>query len=289
MALAPFAAFDPGGGPTYAWGRTPLPHRVVPPGAPVDTATRELACLPPPPRQVRRRRGHLQMVGHFVMIVAALMFAYLFWTIALGQVRLQFFGTIVPARVEKIWSVPGPRGPTLWISVAYHYEDKAYAQRQLCVGNSEAKKMKVGDTLPVEVLPGWPTQAVQYHENHPFWFVTIFSCAIALLPTAAAAKALWDLYVAPWRRRDLLCRGEATTGVIVDKKESEGRQPTYSLTYQFRPAAQPWQDSADVRAKMCVGPEEFLGCQTGDRVVVVYSPERPRRSVIYRFADFEFV
>jgi hypothetical protein len=228
------------------------------------------------------------MVGHYVILVAALMFAYLFWTIALGQVRLQFFGTIVPARVEKIWSVPGPRGPTSWISVAYRYEDTAYTQRQLCIGNSEATKLKVGDTLPVEVLPERPTQAVQYHENYPFWFVTIFSCVIALLPTAAVAKALWDLYVAPWRRRALLCRGEATTGVIVDKKESEGRQPTYSLTYQFRPAAQPWQDSAEVRASMRVGPEDYQACQVGDQVAVVYHPDRPRRSVIYRYADFEF-
>jgi hypothetical protein len=223
------------------------------------------------------------------MLVAALMFAYLFWTIALGQVRLQFCGTIVPARVEKVWSVPEARGPRSWVAVAYRYNDTAYKNRQLCVSNAEAKALKVGDALPVEVLPECPERAVQYHENHPFWFVTIFSCALALLPTAAAAKALWDLYVAPWRRRALLCRGEAATGTIVDKKESAGRQPTYTLTYQFRPTSQTWQDTADVRAKMRVGPEEFLGCQTGDRVVVVYSPDRPRWSVIYRFADFEFV
>jgi hypothetical protein len=259
----------------------------------VDTATRELACLPPQPRQVRRRRGHLQIAGTYVMLVAALMFAYLFWSIALGQIRLQFFGTVVPARVEKIWSVPGQRGPTFWVELAYHYEDTAYKQRQLCISNAEAKVLKVGDTLPVEVLPEWPTQAVQYHENHPFWLVTILSCVFALLPTAAAAKALWDLYVAPWRRRALLRWGEAATGAIVDKKESAGRQPTYTLTYQFRPTDRHWQDTAgaptDIRVKMRVGPEDFLGCQIGDRVAVVYHPNRPRRSVIYRFADFEFV
>jgi hypothetical protein len=257
------------------------------------TVTHELACLPPPPRRVRRRRGYFQILGSYAMLVVILMFAQIFWSIAIGQVKLHFFGTVVPARVTRIWNEQKARGPSSYVAVTYRYDDVEYTQT-LHVGNAEAKALRVGDTLPVEVLAERPDRAVQYHENYPFWFVTILSCVLALGPTAAVAKVLWGLYVAPWRLRALLRRGEAATGVLVDRREQPGRPPTYTLTYQFQPAARPWEGApgaapSAVRASMQVRLEDFLGCQVGDRVVIVYHPGRPRRSVIYRYTDYEFV
>jgi hypothetical protein len=224
------------------------------------------------------------------MLVIVLMFVQIFWSITIGQIKLHFFGTVVPAQVTRIWNEPGPRGPSSYVAVAYRYDDTEYAQK-LRISNAEAKALRVGDAFQVEVLAERPDQAVQYFEKYPFWFVTTVCCFLASIPTAAAGTALWVLLGVPWRLRSLLRRGEAATGVIVDRKEQPGRPPTYTLTYEFRPAARPWEGAAApaVRATMRVWPEDFQGCQVGDQVVIVYHPARPRRSVIYRYADFEVV
>jgi hypothetical protein len=254
------------------------------------TVARVLDFVPPPPRTVRRRRGYYQIFVTYATLVIILLFCQVFWMVAVGQVKLHFFGIVVPARVTKVWSEPGARGPSYRVAVAYRFEDADYTQK-LSVG--DARALKVGDTLPVEVLAEAPDRACRYYEHYPFWFVTILCCVFALGPTAAVGKCLWDLYVAPWRLRRLLRHGEATAGVVVDKKAKSGRPPTYTLTYQFQPPARPWEGTGTatppaVRASMKVYPDDFLGCQVGDPVFVVYDPSRPRRSVIYRYADYEY-
>jgi hypothetical protein len=257
------------------------------------TVARVLDLVPPPPRTVRRRRGYNQIFLTYAMLVVALLFAQVFWMVTVGVVKLHFFGTVVPARVTKVWSEPRPRGPSHHVAVAYRYEDAEYTQK-LTVGKAEAQALKVGDTLPVEVLAESPDRACLYYEHYPFWFVTILCCVFALGPTAAVGKCLWNLYVTPWKLRRLLRHGEATAGVVVDKQATRGRPPTYVLTYQFQPPARPWEggDSASppaVKASMKVYSDDFLGCQVGDPVLVVYDPARPRRSVIYRYADYEYI
>ncbi len=258
--------------------------------------TVDLASIPPPPprpRRVRRRRGYYQIGMYHLLLVFLFPVACTFWQIAAGVVQVIWFSTIVPAQVTKVLVIPGERGPSHEIAVAYRFGEAEYSDN-LRVSSREAEFLKEGDAVRVQVLPERPERAHLYYEHYPSRFVTVFICLTALMPTIGLARILWELYVVPWKLRALLRRGEATTGVIVDKKEIPGRVPTYTITYEYQalPAgtAEPETcDGAAVKASMKVQADDFQTARVGDRVAVLYHPQRPRTSVLCHYADYEFV
>lgn len=253
----------------------------------------DLGSLPPPPRSIRRRRGYFQFALHHLSLVFLLMFAYLFWHIAIGTVKLLWFSTIVPANVTKVLVTPGDHGPSYDILVAYQFGEAEYSEK-LNIGPRDAEALKEGATVQVQVLPERPDRAHLYQESYPSVFVTIMLCLFALGPTAALAKMLWELYVAAWKLRALMRDGEAAWAVIVGRSKDSGRCPTYTVTYTYRISLQSvaGRDTSypdTIKASMKIPKDSSPGAQVGDQVVVLYRPERPGTSVIYRYADYEFV
>jgi hypothetical protein len=252
-----------------------------------------VASITSPPRQLRRRRGYWQIAVSHLFLVIALMVAYLFWQIAAGTVRLLWFSEKVPANVTKVLVTPGDRGPSYDIVVAYRFGEADYSEK-LNVSSQEAKALKPGDTVHVQVLPEYPDRGQLYSEHYPYVFVTVLLCLFAMGPTAGVGKMLWELYVSPWRLRALMRHGEATSGVVVGRKESSGRCPTYTVTYEYwlplySVAGRDTSTPVTLKTSMKVPKDVSLGAQVGDKVVVLYRPERPGTSVIYRYADYEIV
>jgi hypothetical protein len=230
---------------------------------------------------------------HYVGLVFLLMVVTIFWKIAAGTVKLLWFSTVVSAQVTEVGVTPGGRGPSYDIAVAYRFGEAEYAD-WLRLGPHEAEALKVGDAVRVQVLPERPDRAHLYSERYPYRLVTAVVCLFALMPSISLAKLLAELYVAPWKLRALLRRGEATTAVIVGKNKVPGRLPTHTVTYEYQVPTPPdagraTADTVPVQASMKVPGGIFPGLQVGDVVVVLYHPERPGTSVIYRCADYEFV
>jgi hypothetical protein len=244
--------------------------------------------LPPAPRKIRRRRGYYQIAMQHVFLVVLVMFLQVFWTISVGTVRILWFSTTVPATVTKILVSPGARGPSYDLLVGYDFGGAEYSDK-LSVGPRQAESLKEGDTVPVQVVPERPDRAHLYQENYPYLFVTILLCLFTLLPTAALIKMLWQLYGAPWQLRALMREGAATSARIVNKKETSGRCPNYIICYEYQAPSPETFAPVKVKASMNVQPEDLLKAAVGDDVVVLYQPERPRKSVICRYADYEFV
>src|SRR5260370_33201572 len=139
----------------------------------------DLAFIPPPPRQIRRRRGHYQIAIHYLFLVVLVMIASLFWQIAAGVVKLLWFSTLVPAKVTEVLVTPGERGPSYEIVVAYHFGEAEYSEK-LTVGAHEAASLKEGHTVQVQVLPERPDRGQLYRQDYPHRFVTILLCLFAL-------------------------------------------------------------------------------------------------------------
>jgi Protein of unknown function (DUF3592) len=253
----------------------------------------ELASIPPPPRRVRRRRGYLPIVMRCVFVVLLLMFTSVVSRVAFGTVRLLWFSQLLPATVTTAEVAADGRGRTWDITLAYQYGGADYAET-VRTGRREGEELKAGDAVQVQVLPERPDRPQLYDPRYPARFVTVLMCVIGLMPVAMTARALWDLTVVPWQLRRLLRDGTVTTGVIAGKETVRGRQPTYNVTYQYPAPPPPAAGVATaVRETMCatmtVPQEDYQAAEVGDAVAVIYCPERPRASVVPRFADYEFV
>jgi hypothetical protein len=251
-------------------------------------------ALPPnPPRQLCRRRGYSQIVGQYLFLILLVMVTSVFGRIALGTVKLLWFSTRVPAKVSKILVSPGEYGPSYDLLVAYHFGEAEYTS-QLTIAPREAERLKEGDHVPVQVLSEQPDRAQLYRQNYPYVFVTVLLCLFTLLPTAGLGRLLWDVYVEPWKLRRLMRDGAVASGRIVDKKEVAGRPPTSALIYAYEvPATSAGGTDRftplTIKTSMKVPWNDFAAARMGEEVIILYAPERPGRSVIYRCADYEFL
>src|SRR5262249_53481895 len=133
----------------------------------------------------------------------------------------------------KILVSPGERGPSYDVLIGYDFGGAEYSHR-VSIAPRQTESLKEGDTVLVQVVPERPDRAQLYQEDYPYLFVTILLCLFTLLPTAGLLKMLWQLYVAPWQLRGLLREGAATSARIVDKQETSGRCPTYTIAYEYQ-------------------------------------------------------
>jgi hypothetical protein len=253
----------------------------------------ESALLPPPPRRIRRRRGYLQIFFNHLFLVFLMMFSSIFLQISIGVVRLLWFSTLVPATVTKIVVTPGEPVPSYDLSIAYRFGQGEYSEK-INIGPREVEMLKEGDTVQVQVLPERPDRGQLYREHYPDVLVTILLCIFTLGPLFAIGKMVWNLYVLPWQLRNLMRAGAAVSGFIVNKKQGPGRPPVCKVMYEYQVPSQSLaglQTSAPamIKASMNVPPEDFHSAAVGDNVIVLYNPNRPRQSVIWHYADYEFV
>src|SRR5205823_12903953 len=99
------------------------------------------------------------------------------------------------------------------------------------------------------------------------------------------------LYVSRWKLRRLIRQGAAASATIIEKKEIAGRPSRHTIHYEYRVPSeavdgQVLSTPVLLTASMKVRPQDYQQAQIGDQVVVLYHPERPRRSVIYRYSDY---
>ncbi|HTK77505.1 MAG TPA: DUF3592 domain-containing protein [Gemmataceae bacterium] len=246
----------------------------------------------PPPRRVRRYRGYFALVGQWVIAIPLMMFLFIYVQIAVGTIRFMWFSELVPATVTRAAIEPGGRGGELWIlTLAYRYADNDYCQT-VRTGIRAGEIFKVGNQVHVQLLPEQADRANLYDPDYPVRLVTVLMCAFGVLPVMVPFKVLWHFILVPWRLRRLLRDGAATSGVIVDKAQVRGRPPTYQITFEYQAPPEPelgqeWSRPVGIRRSMPVPLEDFLAAQIGDRVAVIYRPERPGSGIVPRFTDYQ--
>jgi Protein of unknown function (DUF3592) len=117
------------------------------------------------------------------------------------------------------------------------------------------------------------------------------ACLAALFWNAFVGVIVYFFYVRPWRRRQLVRYGEPTPGVVRSVAVvHENKQLAYKIRYEY--AVPAGQRSAGGRLPGSVKASKDSGAanvRVGDVLTVLYDPWRPRRSLLYRFADHKAV
>lgn len=92
------------------------------------------------------------------------------------------------------------------------------------------------------------------------------------------------VYVAPFRRTEVMRNGKVCLGTITDKLIGGSDNDNYSISFQYEPS--PGQYRTDKRD---VTQAQFNTAKIGERVTVLYVPEHLSHSLIYRYSDFELI
>ena len=110
----------------------------------------------------------------------------------------------------------------------------------------------------------------------PFWFY-------ALILDAAMSVILWVVIVVPMRRKWLIQNGTATTGSVsrIIRRKAKGGRPCARVAYNYSIA-----DGSSHSGTMpaAIGMASII--DEGQKVIVLYDPNKPKHSVAYEFAEY---
>jgi hypothetical protein len=114
----------------------------------------------------------------------------------------------------------------------------------------------------------------------PAWFAALFWNGIVSL-------LVWYLYVRPYRQRQLIRYGVPTTGIVREVAVADSRSTDrFTVRYEYAVPAGHRTLRGKATALQHLGAAELT---PGDVLTVLYDPRRPRRSLAYRFSDYQAV
>jgi hypothetical protein len=254
--------------------------------------------LPEPPRRLRRRRDRgwgpvaslwflrIFMLPHTLAgagLIIAAVFGVFVW----------LFGTDVAGHITQLEVWRGKKGPTHHVGYVYSVNGIDYP-KSTNVGSDIYEALHVGQEYPVRVFTPAPTWMPL--PRGPGSSGTVFMMPFfALLWNGIIFVFVWAAWISPWRARSLLRHGLATAGVIVHKEFRRGGKggPHYFVRYRYEVTP---QDKGHVLAtpetferKMYITAADYAKASVDRAATVIYHPQRPKRSVIYEYAEYEVI
>jgi hypothetical protein len=251
----------------------------------------EPELLSPTPRAVRPRKNVRVTLGctrilifpHMVagafMLVASfwITFIYLFGSVATGKVvgRHISYGESDSYILECSYTVNGRAYPTTATVTQETYNH-------------------MGDGAPVKVryMPLAPNLGAQTLDpgRAPLqtpWFLWLFT----FIWNAIVSLFVWFYWVAPIRARKVIEWGKPVIGTITGLSgHDDNDSSSISVEYEFRPEPSPGSiRTATHRGKDSIPVEFYQHVKIGDPITVLYLPENPRRSTLYRCAPYEAI
>jgi len=248
------------------------------------------AHFPPPPRRLRGGPGcgiwflRLFILPH--MCVGVFLITRLF-LITLNAL----LGTDLEATVTAAYTKPASKGGTIYY---IHYQ---YAAGDRVFTNSESVGEQTYDavshpgeaegrtaTVHVRVLQLGPLHDHQLTGGRSVWGKVGEALVFALFWNGILSVFVTLAWVAPIRRYLLVRNGSATGGSIVSKRERSGKGATYYAKFRFRNP----ENGVEIEREMTLpGKAVYDAVQPGWMVTVLYSPQNPRRAVVYEFSGYE--
>src|SRR5262245_47325859 len=195
-------------------------------------------------------------------------------------------GTDVDGRIVRKIETRGKKGPHYSAEYVYTFDRGEYTAT-VSMHADEWAATREGQTFNVRVLvPGpegghWPGVG-----NVSPLADVLGLCFIALFWNGILSVFLYHLYYRPWRHRWMVRRGHATQGIVREVQKWQNKGTNVRIKYEY--AVLP----GEIFGRVLTGSVTATGkeaevMKVGDVVTVLYSPRRPRRSLLYALAMFK--
>lgn len=154
----------------------------------------------------------------------------------------------------------------------------------LSVSRHEYDGTPDGTRAPVKVSPLVPSSgSILLLPGHSVWPIVWVPCAFAVLWNGSLLLSMGAIWGNPRKQKFLVSQGVPVPGRIVEKKIIEGEDSsTCFLRYEY--CAHNTTQTLQVRARMAESEAGEL--HEGQTVTVLHAPHAPKRSLIYRCADY---
>lgn len=255
--------------------------------------------LPLPPRRLQRRPGRgcgplaeswllrLFILPHTIIGIGAI-------AAALFSVFVWLFGADVPGRITKLDITPGKKGDYYYVHYAYTVDGIEYANTTT-VSSDIYGSLRVGQAYDARVFRPVPTWMPLPRGPGSSASTLLGLLFFALFWNGLLSIGLWMAWVAPWRPWLLLRHGLATAGAVLGKEVRRGNKGATSHVVRYGYAATVAEEGSlagrreTFEREMNITPEDYVSVTVGQPVTVIYRARKPKRSLIYEFADYEAV
>ena len=262
------------------------------------------------PRRAKRRKIGMQNGCIQLFIVPHTLVGIGLICSLLLQIAVMLFGTIAPGTITDLTSHRSSKGhATYHAHYEYRWNGVRYAGKNQ-VDADDYFLARKGQSVAIKILPlapGWgEIVMIPGASNRGMIGVQLF---ITLFWNGIVGVFYVAMYGPLVKDKSLVRNGVATTGRIIEKTISRGKSTSYHVEYEYVAAASsdgapesPWgnargvetvrsqtSENAPIRAKMTVPKDEYEGLERGQKFTVLYDARKPRRSVIYRFANYSAV
>jgi hypothetical protein len=247
----------------------------------------------PPPRRVRARPWRSWAWGFLIFLVPHVWVGVFLLGAAVFElvetVRFSLYSHDVPGRVSRLEVRRSKGRVSHWVHFTYR-EGLTDARAEAAVDEAGFGLLAEGQVVDVRILPG--SRAGPYllargvsgpwAKLGAWWMITLFWDGFM-------AFLVWNAFGPRLRHRSLVRHGVAARGEVTDVVENRpSRGPrTFTIRYHFRAPPPDGVEEAEWQGKMTVKKLGPVEAPVGSRHTVLYDPRRPRRSLLYRFADYQ--
>jgi hypothetical protein len=238
--------------------------------------------LPPPPRRVRGGPGLAIWFGRVFVLPHTLVGLGILVAVAVHALWV-LFGVETTGHVEGAHTGSRKGQTTYWVQ--YSYQTKSGT---LTSSSDVPQPMYRALSSPL----GREIQ-VSHYELGPVHLSGLADVGSPLgrLGAMMFFAAFWNgimsvflygLWVMPYRQKQLVALGTATSGKVVRKRTQQRKNTTYYVSYAFETAA-----GEPVQAEMSTSRALFQKVEEEQAVTVIYWPEQPSRSTVQGLGDYQ--
>lgn len=215
-------------------------------------------------------------------------------------IAVSWFGQVVPGSVLERHILEGSSNrPPYRVKYSYIVDGHTFHE-EASVHKNEYDRMPQGKAVMVRFFPYHPRWGVQLiYPYEDLISDTLGRLVWALFCTFWFGMVFWRMFIFPVRERSLVANGLPTVGRLTEIQLSKGE--SYMMKYEYAPIeysndllanehSEKLQKFPEkLRYYTMARKEEAKLVAVGDFATVLFDPRKPKRSLIYKFSDYEVV